>query len=132
MRKSKKPATGKRFGSGRARLAAEHLRSVRLVFRATPAEARSVAARAARSGLERSEFLRAMALGRRLPPPGVPAINLRAILELARLGNNLNQAVKLVHQGRLSPRIEAILLELLAAIDATRASLRERREGADL
>ncbi|HXU33486.1 MAG TPA: hypothetical protein VN851_23200 [Thermoanaerobaculia bacterium] len=73
--------------------------------------------------MPRATFLRRAALVRRINAPRVPAIHLRAVFELLRLGNNLNQAVKLVHQGRLSPDLESSIARLQETIDRYRDEL---------
>lgn len=75
-----------------------------------------------------STFLRLQALRRRpLPADRVPAVNLRTVGELQRIGNNLNQAVHLIHTGTIPPSFGEILRRLLAEIRAFHQSLIEHR-----
>lgn len=83
---------------------------------ATPKQARLLRERAAAAGLRPAVYLLKAALERRLVPPRTPPVNFLAISELQRLGNNLNQAVKLLHQGRTSPGFGGLLTEILRAI----------------
>lgn len=123
MRKLKAPAgsTSAPRRPGRPRSMAPRATSVRVRF--TALELRAVDAKAAAAGLPRATFLRRAALVRRINAPRVPAIHLRAVFELLRLGNNLNQAVKLVHQGRLSPDLESSIARLQETIDRYRDEL---------
>jgi hypothetical protein len=45
------------------------------------------------------------------------------IQQLSRLGNNLNQLTRLVHTGRVSPRLEPLLVKIRDQIDAFRRQL---------
>ena len=54
----------------------------------------------------------------------VPAIHLAAIDQLQRIGNNLNQSVKLVHEGRLSPEFGPALREVQRLLLEMRRALR--------
>ena len=69
-------------------------------------------------------FIRMQALRKRPLPAGrVPAVNLRTIDELRRLGNNLNQAVHLIHIGVLPADFGEIIRVLNATILAYHRSL---------
>jgi hypothetical protein len=52
-------------------------------------------------GLSLSSFIRRAALKRRMPPPPVPQINRDSYQELCRIGNNLNQVARAVHERRI-------------------------------
>jgi len=106
---------------GRPRAKAPREVSVRVRF--TPLELRAVDAKAAAAGLPRATFLRRAALVRRINALRVSGLHLRAVYELIRLGNNLNQAVKLVHQGRLSPDLVPSIERLESAIGSFRDEL---------
>ncbi len=108
---------------GRPPLPPEDQRAHRRTLYLSPSEAEAVARRAAAARLSVSEFVRTAALGRRLREPEVPPTNLQVIHHLARIGNNLNQAVKLVHQGRLPAGLLSLLKDLLAAIRDYRREL---------
>ncbi|HXU46405.1 MAG TPA: hypothetical protein VN783_12835 [Thermoanaerobaculia bacterium] len=92
-------------------------------MRFTIQELRAVDAKAAAAGLPRATFLRRAALVRRINALRVSGLHLRAVYELIRLGNNLNQAVKLVHQGRLSPDLVPSIERLESAISSFRDEL---------
>lgn len=51
--------------------------------------------------LSLSDFIRRVALGKRLPSLPPSPLNLAMYQELARLGNNLNQLVRAVHGGQV-------------------------------
>jgi hypothetical protein len=57
-------------------------------------------------------FVRIAAISREMPEPPVPAVNLAAIGELNRIGNNLNQAVHLLHTGYLPSDFGKVLSDL--------------------
>ena len=83
--------------------------------RFAPEEWDKIRARAAEVRLPPSTYVRQTALGYRLSG----RINSRAIYELGRIGNNLNQLARLANTtGRLehSKQLEAVLDELLDAI----------------
>jgi len=60
-----------------------------------------------------SEFIRRMALSRRLPPKPAPEVNKSTYQELARIGNNLNQLLRALHEGRIPFIDTASLTELV-------------------
>ncbi|MGB5162943.1 MAG: plasmid mobilization relaxosome protein MobC [Thermoanaerobaculia bacterium] len=83
--------------------------------RFAPEEWDKIRARAAEVRLPPSTYVRQTSLGYRLSG----RINARAIYELGRIGNNLNQLARLANTtGRLehSQQLEAVLDELLDAI----------------
>ena len=98
---------------GRPPLDPRNLRDCRLTVRFTEAELEYVTAKAARAHLEPAPFVRLVAIGTTVSPPRVPEINFQAIADMNRLGNNLNQLVKLIHSRRapsgLAPAIEELL-----------------------
>lgn len=110
--------------TGRPRHAPGTGRGVWLSFRVTQAELDAIEARAAAAGLDRSTYARRAALGARIVALRVPAIHLAAIGQLQRIGNNLNQAVKLVHEGRLSPEFAPALREVHRLLGELRRALR--------
>ncbi len=59
-------------------------------------------------GVSLSEFVRRAALKRRLPPAPAPQINRDIYQELSRIGNNLNQVAKKIHEGAVSVDLELI------------------------
>ena len=92
-------------------------RSAVVPVRFTPEERDELQREGAASRLSLSEFIRAAALRRRLPPQAAPEVNRRTYEELARIGNNLNQLARAVH-ARAVAVIDAALLQQLA--DAVR------------
>ena len=64
-------------------------------------EERSLLKEAARAvNVSLSEFIRRLALKKRMPPVGVGKVNRETYSELCRIGNNLNQLVRAVNEGR--------------------------------
>lgn len=106
-------------------------RELWLSFRVTEAELSEITSRARLAGLDRSAYARRATLGQRIVALRVPAIHLEAIGQLQRIGNNLNQAVRLVHEGRLSPDLEASVEGVRRLLLDLRRSLRggETEEG---
>lgn len=66
--------------------------------------------------LSLSEFIRRHTLRRRMPTPALSGIQKEAYIELSRIGNNLNQVVKLIHERRLYQVPTELLNELVAAV----------------
>ncbi|MCP4912932.1 MAG: MobC family plasmid mobilization relaxosome protein [Oligoflexia bacterium] len=54
-----------------------------------------------RHSLSLSSLIRRLSLKKRLPPARVQEINLKTYQELCRIGNNLNQLVRAVHQWQI-------------------------------
>jgi hypothetical protein len=54
-----------------------------------------------------------MALSRRLPPKPAPEVNQNTYQELARIGNNLNQFLRALHEGKIPFVNPASLTELM-------------------
>ncbi|HVT16379.1 MAG TPA: plasmid mobilization relaxosome protein MobC [Thermoanaerobaculia bacterium] len=75
------------------------------------------------AGVGRATLLRRMVLRYRPRRSVAPAVNLAAVGELNAIGNNLNQLVKLLHQGRAPLGLQALLEELLANIRSLRREL---------
>ena len=66
--------------------------------------------------LSLSEFVRRHTLRRKMPTPALSGIQRETYVELSRIGNNLNQVVKLIHERRLYQVPAELLNELLAAV----------------
>lgn len=114
-------------------------RQVRVDLRLSEAEAAMLRAGAARSGMTLAGYAAAAALasaGRTRRPRAVPQATVAtrqalaglvaARLELARVGSNLNQAVKVANS---TGRIPAELLELLSEVDAAVRAVDDRTAG---
>lgn len=72
---------------------------------------------AARSvGLSLSEFVRRSALKRPLPKASSPEVNRETYRELCRIGNNLNQLMRAIHEGKVDGLDLAQLSELKALV----------------
>ncbi len=117
---------------GRPPLPEEQRRSIRWTVHLTPEDSRKIQARAELTSMSLSSFFRAAAL-RTCIRVGVPPVNLHVVGELARIGNNLNQAIRLLHQGRIAPELLPVLLTLQHQISAYRRDLmglvQDSREG---
>lgn len=105
---------------GRPRLLDEERRafSVRPGF--TEHEFSLLEARAESTGLDPAEFVRRLALNKEFY--SVPQINREAIIELIKIGNNLNQVAKVANTTQNKLAIEA-LGQIKASIDNITLSL---------
>ena len=72
--------------------------------------------KAAAMGMTPAQWLRAAALARRLPPTPVARVNLDTYRELARIGVNLNQAVRELHVGAAAGIPQEVLTGLFQAV----------------
>ena len=103
---------------------------MRLTVRVSPREQAEIARRAGEAQVSVGTFLRLAALGATVAPAKVPEANLRSIGELSRVGNNLNQLVKLIHQGRAPLGLRGVVEALLGLLGSIKAILSGEREGA--
>ncbi len=85
---------------GRPNAAAAKVRKNILPVRLSDDDLLDLHEKSQRVELSYSAFLREAGLSRQLPRP-VPKINLDTYQELGRIGRNLNQLVKSIHEGRL-------------------------------
>lgn len=99
------------------------MRTIGLCVRLSPAEHARLIERARLSGRSLLSFVRKAALDRRMPKLPVPAVNLATMGQLNRIGNNLNQAVHLVHMGALSSDFAVALSELDALLRSVKRQL---------
>lgn len=102
---------------GRPRKAPEERRDERLPHpRVTTEERAFIEAQAVAVGLDVSEYIRRRALQHRIPPARAVADD-RLLLEINRIGVNLNQISKAAHLGKtLEGKLAAALDELHAAM----------------
>lgn len=98
-------------------------RPIKVTFRLSEEEHARLLARVEELEVGQSAYLRAVALGRQVPQPAVPRTNLKAIGELNRIGNNLNQLVKLLHSGKAPYGLRSTLEAVHAAVEAMRRTL---------
>lgn len=66
--------------------------------------------------LSLSEFIRRHTLRCKMPTPALSGIQKETYVELSRIGNNLNQVVKLIHERRLYQVPIELLNELVATV----------------
>lgn len=78
------------------------------------------------AGVSRGEWLRRLALARRLPA-SVPSVNLQLWAELGRLAGNLNQHQRAINEGRADPP-PVDLAALRAEVAALRAALIDQED----
>jgi hypothetical protein len=107
---------------GRRALAPQHRRTLIVKARFSPDEYRLLSRLA--SPFPISTYLRLQALHKQPAPLSrVPAANLHVIGELQRIGNNLNQAVHLLHTGVIPPSFGEVLRTLQTELRAYHRSL---------
>ncbi len=107
---------------GRPTLEPERRKSKAITVKATHDEWADLQQRAAARSMALGPYLLAAGLGRRLPRPA-PQLNREARRELGRIGVNLNQAVRLAHEGRLPEGLELQLTKLRALLLEVREQL---------
>ena len=71
-----------------------------VAFRVTKEEREQIKINAKSRGISSSSFARAAALGKKMPGPLAPVINLKTWTELGRIGVNLNQIAKRLNESR--------------------------------
>ncbi|HEV7672637.1 MAG TPA: plasmid mobilization relaxosome protein MobC [Thermoanaerobaculia bacterium] len=89
---------------------------------ATREERLAIRAKAEAAEVTESRYMLTVALARRLVQPR-SQVDLETLLELSRIGNNLNQLTHLAHANRLPARLKDPLAELKALLDALRHEL---------
>lgn len=92
--------TRRRLG-GRPKLLPEERKTVRMQVGFTQHQAELLADRADAAGLTDTELIRRLALQQ--PLNTIPAANREAIIELNRIGNNINQIAKGLNASALKP-----------------------------
>ena len=118
------PTDGARSRGARASLRSpREPRSYRVTIRLSACEHARLLERAAAAGLSLSQCLRAT--DPKIPPPrrNLPPVAHQILAELRRLGNNVNQAIRLCHQGRIPEQLHPLFAETLAALASFQAAL---------
>ena len=88
------------------------LRKHQLTLYLTAREIGLVKRSAAEAGAPVAVYARTAVLHQRLRPPKLPAANVQAARELNRVGNNLNQLLVLIYQGRAPLELEQLTRDL--------------------
>lgn len=91
----------------------EERRTVQVNIRLTEEENKKVIEQAQGSGLTPANWIRQKVFSGRFPAIRVSRVETQLYYELNKVGNNLNQSVKLLHSGKLSPGYLGILNALL-------------------
>lgn len=113
----------RRSKGGRPPLQAGLVRRYAIKVRLSERELSTVRAQAHRAQLPTATYVRRVILGKAVRPCSVPAVNLKAIAELHREGNNLNQLTKLLHEGRAPLGLATTLDNLLKLNEELRSLL---------
>ena len=95
---------------GRPRQAADKLRSERIRIRLSQGELAWLKEQAA--GRPLPSWVRERLFGEPRVRSKVPAANLEVVGQLAKIGNNVNQLVRLAHTGRFPSHLQPLLREL--------------------
>lgn len=75
-------------------------------------------------GLSVTQYIINRSLKKQLPKQTMPSINRALFIELSRIGNNLNQSTKRLHQGNPNAkRLQIELLELKAILEEVKSVL---------
>ena len=115
------------------RLPVEHAKSRKVTVRFRIGEYTRIESEAGMIATSPSDYIRLKALGLPLPQPPLPEMRRDLCLELGRVGNNLNQLLKAIHEGRVvSVRAQEIepVVEVLKKIKSEVAGLSRRGEAA--
>jgi len=91
----------------------EERRTVQVNIRLTEDENKKVSEQAEGAGLTPANWIRQKMFSGRFPVIKASPIEAKLYRELHYIGNNLNQAVKQLHSGKLSPAYLTILTKLL-------------------
>ncbi|MCQ6958610.1 plasmid mobilization protein [Mucilaginibacter aquariorum] len=98
---------------GRPALQEEDKRIIQVNIRLTKEENDIVCHYAEASAMTPANWIRQKAFTGRFPAIKLSPVNAELYRELHRIGVNLNQAVRQVHAGKISPAFSTILLALL-------------------
>lgn len=113
----------KKGRGGRPKLAPEAKRQGTFGIRFLPAERSEIEKRAAIMGMNPTDFVRSMALDRKLPSAAIPAVNREQYAELGRFASNLNQLVRAVHSGQAVTVSNDVLEETIRELQLLRLAL---------
>lgn len=100
-----------------------NVRGMTIGVRVTAAEYALLQEKAATMAMSPAQWLREAALKRRLPSAPTPAINIAEYGKLARLSANLNQLVRLAHEGRPVTINEDMIRRLMDEVTRLRLAL---------
>lgn len=92
-------------------------------FRITADQVKWLCEQAEEVGVQTSALARHLLFQAPLPRRTLPRVNADAVAALNRIGNNLNQAVALVHSWRLPVDLLPVLEELLARLVEVRSKV---------
>ena len=93
-------------------------RSAVVPIRVSPEERTQLYDAAKRLSVSLSEFVRRAALKLRMPPAAAPEVNRETYRELCRIGNNVNQLMRAINEGRAAGVDPKMLEELRALVKA--------------
>lgn len=97
---------------GRPKKSIEDKRSIQVLVKLTNSEYSQLLKLMIYAGTNASEVVRQLVFKERLLKPRVSLVDVQTYTELKRIGNNLNQYVKAVHQSKLTKVDQKILIEL--------------------
>ena len=100
-----------------------NVRGMTIGVRVTDAEYAALREKAEALHITPAQWLRDAALKRRLPSLPAPAINIEEYGKLARLSANLNQLVRLAHEGRPVTIHEDMIRRLMDEVTRLRLAL---------
>ncbi|MFC3563143.1 plasmid mobilization protein [Pedobacter jamesrossensis] len=97
---------------GRPKKNTEDKRRLQVVFKVTDGEYAQLFEMIKYSEKSASEVIRQLVFKERLLKPKTAMVDVQTYIELKRIGNNLNQYVKAVHERKLTNVDQKVLLEL--------------------
>lgn len=97
---------------GRPKKSIEDKRSIQVLVKLTNSEYSQLLKLMIYAETNASEVVRQLVFKERLLKPRVSLVDVQTYTELKRIGNNLNQYVKAVHQSKLTKVDQQILIEL--------------------
>jgi hypothetical protein len=99
------------------------VRTITIGVRVSPTEYATLREKAAAMAMTPAQWLRSAALSRRLPASPVSPINLAEYGRLTRLSANLNQLVRLAHEGEVVGELDALLQQVFEEVRRLRQAL---------
>lgn len=102
---------------GRPKKNADEKRDLQVVIKLTKGEYAQLLKLMGYAEKNASEVIRQLVFKERLLKPKISIVDAQTYVQLKRIGNNLNQHVKAIHQTKIGRVDRQILLELQATLD---------------
>lgn len=102
---------------GRPKKTKEKKRDIQIVVKLNQAEYKRLLELVAYTETNTSEVVRQLVFKERLLKPRTPILDAQTYTQLKRIGNNLNQYVKAVHQTKITHMDRQIIMELQETLE---------------